>query len=82
MSKFTGLQTIKESTPRGAESEQKPELQQKQRKRLGKRQDPNYQQISVYMKTDTYIEAKRKLLGTGPDFSDLVNRLVQEWNNR
>jgi hypothetical protein len=34
----------------------------------------------VYINSGIYLAAKRKLLGSGRDFSDLVNRLVADWN--
>ena len=74
MSKFTGLKSIIDANPRSEEltPETKP-------KRVGKRDDPNYTQISVYIRKEPYHEAKRRLIGSGQDFSDLVNQLVSEW---
>jgi hypothetical protein len=70
MGKFAGLQTIKESAPREpAVAELKPSPAAAATRKLGKRQDPDYQQISVYMNSGIYLAAKRKLLGSGEDFS-------------
>jgi hypothetical protein len=77
MSKFTGLKTIKEGELRFESAPRKKEARP-----VGKRQDKAYQQISLYMKTDIYNEARRKLIGSNLDFSDLANLLVSDWLQR
>ena len=74
MSKFTGLKSIIEANPRSEELTPEPKP-----KRVGKRDDPHYTQISVYIRKEPYHEVKRRLIGSGQDFSDLVNQLVSEW---
>lgn len=77
MSKFTGLKSIIDGSPRAEESRPEPKP-----KRAGKRDDPEYTQISVYIRKEPYHEVKRKLIGSGQDFSDLVNHLVVDWLQR
>lgn len=76
MGKFTGLKTIIEGEPRQRSEEPVPA---KRERRVGKRADPNYTQISLYMKKTPYQEAQRRLIGSNQDFSDLVNRLIEQW---
>ena len=49
----------------------------------GERSDPNYVQVSAYVRRDTYREVKVGLLLEGRDreFSDLVEELLREWNH-
>ena len=76
MSKFAGLKPIVEPSIR-MEPEAVPE---KKVRPIGKRQDKaRYQQISLYMERALYIEARRRIYGSGQDFSDLVNDLVRGW---
>jgi len=75
MSKIAGLKSIIEGAPRA-------EAPQSQPKRAGKRDDPDYTQISVYICKQPYHEVKRRLIGSGQDFSELVNQLVVEWLQR
>jgi hypothetical protein len=49
------------------------------RKKHGKSSDPNYSQTSVYLKTETIKKAQVKLIEKEFDFSDLVEKLVQDW---
>jgi hypothetical protein len=50
-----------------------------QKEKKGKNSNPNYVQISAYIRKDTRLNAKRLLLGTENDLSDLIERLVSEW---
>jgi hypothetical protein len=47
----------------------------------GKRSDPNYEQVSAYIKRETYRQVKIALLqkNNGQEFSDLVEELLSEW---
>jgi hypothetical protein len=75
MSKFAGLKSIMEGAPRA----DAPRPEPMPKRRAGKREDPDYTQISVYIRKQPYHEVKRRLIGSGHDFSDLVNQLVGEW---
>jgi len=46
----------------------------------GKRSNPDYEQVGVYIKRDMHLEVKKHLI-TEPehDFSDLVNELLAGW---
>ncbi len=47
----------------------------------GKRSNPDYQQVSCFVRKETYQEAQVELLRQGKkqDFSDLVDDLVSQW---
>lgn len=49
------------------------------RRKLGKRKDPDYEQVTIYIRRDTHLEAKKRLLGSEIDFSDLAQQLLNEW---
>lgn len=50
-------------------------------KTKGKRSNPDYEQVSAYIRKDTYKNVKISLLqqGENKDFSDLVEELLAEW---
>lgn len=67
MSKFkAAMQAIKE---RPSEEAQK----------IGKRRDPNYQQITAYLPQELYHSLKVALVQDKLQMSDLFSELVQEW---
>lgn len=73
MSKFKGiLDSHKQTAP--TESQRKP-------KTRGKRSDPDYEQVSAYIRKETYRNVKIALLQEEEkrDFSDLVEALLSEW---
>jgi hypothetical protein len=76
MGRFSDLKIINEPSPRPEAIPIHPEPKPK---RVGKRDHPDYTQISVYIRKQPYHEAKRKLIGSDQDFSDLVNDLVASW---
>ncbi len=76
MGRFSNLKTINEPAPRSEEAQAEPETKQK---RAGKRDHPDYTQISVYIRKAPYHEVKRMLVGCSQDFSDLVNELIEGW---
>ena len=47
----------------------------------GKRSDPDYEQVTAYIKKATHIDIKIALLqdGQGREFSELVEDLLSEW---
>ena len=49
--------------------------------RGGKSSDPNYRQYTVYLRKATRKKVSRALddVEDGPDFSDLVETLLQQW---
>ena len=61
--------------------EQQPEAKPTKTKGSGKRSDPDYVQISAYIRKDTHRQAKRKLLEYGDerDLSDVIEELLKNW---
>lgn len=53
----------------------------KQSKSRGKRSNPDYEQVSAYIRKDTYKDVKITLLqqAESKDFSDLVEELLVKW---
>ena len=47
----------------------------------GKRSDPDYEQVTAYIRKETYRQTKIALLSSeeGQDFSELVEQLLTEW---
>ena len=45
----------------------------------GKKSDPNYQQVTVYIRKEIHVGAKKHLLDDGKEFSELVDELVAKW---
>ena len=51
----------------------------KTREKAGKNSNPDYVQISAYIRKDTRIQARRLLLGSEEDLSDVIEKLLSEW---
>ncbi len=50
------------------------------RPRTGKRSNPEYRQVSAWVRRDTYDRVTRRLfLDERREFSDLVESLLREW---
>lgn len=45
----------------------------------GKKTDPAYRQVTVYLQEDVHRNARKLLLDERRQFSDLVNDLVAQW---
>ena len=60
-----------------AELEQSP----KRGRPKGKRSHPDYEQVTAYIKKDTYQEIKISLLREGQkrEFSELIQELLEDW---
>ena len=71
------LDTTREE-PRGQEGSGEPR-RGPGRKRVGKRSDENYAQVTAYIRRDTHKEVKRALFDEEGDFSDLVQKLLEDW---
>lgn len=102
--KFTGLKEAlrerrveppavpeqKESPPRAEErkEERTPRKSKRGRPKGGKRSDPSFQQITLYMPSSLYLGVQKRLKQMrrsdgyeGPrDMSELVSLLVEAWN--
>jgi hypothetical protein len=88
MSKFSGLRVSKQ--PSGEMPVQHSELSGTQNvglpesRKLGrpkaKRSDPDYTQVTAYIRKDTHLAVKKKLLDLGDmEFSDTLENLLREW---
>jgi hypothetical protein len=94
MSQFDGLleiakpkKTDKKEKPKKAEKvppTPPPERKNDDAKPLGKSRDEHFTQTSIYIKRDTQIGIKSKLLTDKKkrDFSDLVEELLSSWLNK
>ena len=45
----------------------------------GKKSNPDYTQVTVYLRKDNHLAAKKRLLDEGREFSELVDGLVSRW---
>ena len=50
---------------------------------VGKKSDPSYTQVTAYVRRDLYRDVRIALLqdGSGQDFSELVDQLLQRWRD-
>lgn len=58
-----------------------PEQPPKRGRPKGKRSHPDYEQVTAYIKKDTYQEIKISLLREGQkrEFSELIQELLENW---
>jgi hypothetical protein len=55
---------------------------QKRGRPKGKRSDPDYEQVTAYIRKDTHRDVKITLLseeGNGREFSELIQELLEQW---
>ena len=45
----------------------------------GKSSNPNYIKLTSYIRRDTHLAAKKRLLDEGGELSELVEKLLSEW---
>ena len=45
----------------------------------GKKSNPQYTQVTVYLRREVHLAAKRILIDDGREFSQLVDELVYNW---
>lgn len=89
-SKFSSLRAMRERREQEAEEEQvapAPSTAQVEPKRRvgrppGKRSNPEYQQVTVLLHGQTYLEARKRLLDERKEVSTLINELLAEWLKR
>jgi len=62
-----------------ATPEPEPEPKKRHRKATGKRSDPNYIQVGVYIPKKLNKDVKRLLVDSDQDFSELVAELLDGW---
>lgn len=71
-SKFEGLTSLQPETKEAVSATPLP------KSKMGKRDNPDFQQISAYIRKDTYRAVKQAIV-TKRDLSDLVEDLFTEW---
>lgn len=54
----------------------------KDKKKTGKKIDPDFSQVTAYIPTTLHLDVKRKLIGMEDDFSTTVEKLLKEWLKR
>ena len=83
MAKFSGLELLREeSEPRQDNLAQPTSISETPKviaRPVGKRQNPEYVQISAYVRKVEYEAVRRNLIGTKLDFSDLLDQWITEW---
>ena len=47
--------------------------------KLAKSKDPNFRQASAWIRRDTDIRVRTRLLKEGGEYSDLIQRLLEDW---
>ena len=55
------------------------QLEKNKIRTLGKRSDPDYLQITAYIRKDVHKAVKRKLVGEDKDMSDVIGGLLEGW---
>ena len=73
------LRQAKKPQERGAASAAPGKAPRKVGRPPGKKSDPDYAQVTVYLRKDNHLAAKKRLLDDGKEFSELVNELVTAW---
>jgi len=80
---------MRERREQEAETEQvvpTPPVQEESKRRVGrppgKRSNPEYQQVTVLLHGQTYLEARKRLLDERKEVSTLINELLAEWLKR
>ena len=48
-------------------------------KERGKSSNPDYQRLTVYLRRDTILDLKRRIVGTNVELSDIVQDAVDRW---
>jgi len=71
-SKFEGLISMQPEAPEDSSTTPLPQSKK------GKRDNPDYQQISAYIRKDTYRAVKQSIV-TKRDLSDLIEELFTDW---
>lgn len=87
-SKFAGLKAMRERRAQDAEavdqaalpvSETPEEPRRPVGRPPGKRSNPDYQQVTVLLHGQTYLEARKRLLDERKEVSELLNELLADW---
>jgi len=82
-SRFAGIADIRSKLPAEPEPPPPPAPEvaavAKMGRPPGKKTDPKYIQVTVYLRKDVHRAARKLLLDDGGQFSDLVDELVSRW---
>lgn len=82
MSKFDGLLSVKPKQGTNKSAKTAPEVVSAPKngkiKSPGKRSDPNYTQITAYIRKDTHENVMRKIYKR-QEFSELIEELLTDW---
>lgn len=86
-SKFSGLKAMRDRRAQDEEYTSTPTpLPEEPRRKVGrppgKRSNPDYQQVTVLLHGQTYLEVRKRLLDERKEVSDLINELLVEWLKR
>lgn len=94
-SKFSGLRAMRERRAQEDQEQTLPELPHaveppataaEPRRRVGrppgKRSNPDYQQVTVLLHGQTYLEVRKRLLDERKEVSELINELLVTWLKR
>ena len=70
-----------EPLPAPAAIEEPPPAPKQGRRKSGKRSDPDYTPVTIYLKKDTYTQVQMRMLEQGRrrEVSDLVQDLLAQW---
>lgn len=78
--RFQNLSKVLKGEHLPEQSEEMTTLSSKKTKRGGKRSDPNFVQVGVYVPKSLHIKVKKLLLDQpDKDMSDLVSELLADW---
>ncbi|QFP75405.1 hypothetical protein [Deinococcus sp. AJ005] len=85
-SKYAALKLMRERHPQEAADQAVttvPKAPEEPRRRVGrppgKRSNPDYQQVTVLLHGQTYLEARKRLLDERKEASTLINELLDAW---
>lgn len=81
MSKYSNIFEAKRRPQDQSTPEQAPTATSKRSRQTGKRSDPDFEQVTAYIRRQTHQETKIALLqeGSGRQFSELVEELLSKW---
>ena len=63
----------------GAQAARQSGDQSLSHKERGKSSNPDYQRLTVYLRRDTILDLKRRIVGTNVELSDIVQDAVDRW---
>jgi hypothetical protein len=78
---FSGTQKAKLSDRQTSESSRTQKSKPQRGRPPAKRSDPDYLQVTAYIRKQTHLKAKIRLLheGRGQEFSELIEELLGKW---